>query len=303
MRDFMGFTRRNLLIYFKDKLAILFSLLTSIIVFVLYLLFLKGTFVDAFTGTMRGLENLVSSGDIDVFVNGILLSGILGSAMITVPYTCLQTIVKDRESGVDSDICSTPLKRWKIILSYFTASSICSFIMTSVILTIGLVIMSFSGEMHLNVAAVLSAYGLMLLGSVSSTALFMVILLFFKSSSTSTAFFGILSAASGFVIGAYIPLSQFSGGVQTFCNLFPASHITSMIKNVLLSGIADSIDASIGGVDNGAFMSAVKDTFNFNASAFGADFSQANSVIYVCVIAVICIAVMTVAYNKTYRRR
>ena len=303
MRDFMGFTRRNLLIYFKDKLAILFSLLTSIIVFALYLLFLKSTFVDAFTGTMRGLENLVSSGDIDMFVNGILLSGILGSAMITVPYTCLQTIVKDRESGVDSDICSTPLKRWKIILSYFTASSICSFIMTSVILTIGLVIMSFSGEMHLNVAAVLSAYGLMLLGSVSSTALFMVILLFFKSSSTSTAFFGILSAASGFVIGAYIPLSQFSGGVQTFCNLFPASHITSLIKNVLLSGIADSIDASIGGVDNGAFMSAVKDTFNFNASAFGADFSQANSVIYVCVIAVICIAVMTVAYNKTYRRR
>ena len=141
MKDFLGFTRRNLLIYFKDVLAIIFSLLTSIIVFVLYLLFLKGTFVEALNSTMRGLENIVSSADVEMFVNGILLSGILGSALITIPYTCLQTIVKDKEAGVDADICSTPLKRWKIILSYFTASSICAFIMTSIILTIGLVIL------------------------------------------------------------------------------------------------------------------------------------------------------------------
>ena len=155
-----------------------------------------------------------------MFVNGFLLSGVLGSAMITVPYTCLQTIVKDRESGVDSDICATPLKRWKIILSYFSASSVSSFIITSLILTVGLIVLSLSGDTHLGVVSVLEAYGLMLLGSVSSTALFMLVMLSFRSSSVSTAFFGILSAASGFVIGAYIPLSQFSDGVQGVCNLF-----------------------------------------------------------------------------------
>ncbi len=303
MKDFMGFTRRNLLIYFKDKLAILFSLLTSKIVFVLYLLFLKGTFVEAMKGTMRGLENIVNSGDIDMFVNGILLSGILGSALITVPYTCLQTIVKDREAGVDSDICATPLKRWKIILSYFTSSSICSFIMTSLILTVGLVVLSFMGDIHLGIASLLSAYGLMLLGSVSSTALFMLILLFFKSTATSTAFFGILSAAAGFVIGAYIPLSQFSDGVRSFCNIFPASHITSLIRKILLSGIAEKIDSSIGGLDNGAFIEAIKDTFSFNASAFGSNFSGIQSVIYVSIFALVCIAGMVIAYNRTYKRR
>ena len=83
MKDFLGFTRRNLIIYFKDILAIFFSLLTSIIVFVLYLLFLKGTFVDALKATMSGLENFVSGGDVDMLANGILLTGILGTAMIT----------------------------------------------------------------------------------------------------------------------------------------------------------------------------------------------------------------------------
>ena len=302
MMDFIGFTRRNLIIYFKDVLAIFFSLLTSIIIFILYLLFLKGTFVDALNGTLNGLESFVSGTDIDMLANGILLTGILGTAMITVPYTCLQTIVKDRESGVDSDICATPLKRWKIVLSYFTASALCSFIMTSLILTVGLVVLNFMGDLHLSIQSLIAAYGLMFLGSVSSTALFMLAMLFFKSSSTSTAFFGILSAAAGFVIGAYIPLSQFSEGVQGFCNLFPASHITSLIRNILLSGIADNIDSSIGGVDNGAFISAVKDTFSFNAHAFGTDFSGMNSVLYVGVFALVCIAAMMVVYSKTYKK-
>lgn len=303
MKDFIGFTRRNLLIYFKDVLAIIFSLLTSIIVFVLYLLFLKGTFVDALNGTMRGLENIVNGADVDMFVNGILLSGILGSALITIPYTCLQTIVKDKETGVDADICSTPLKRWKIVLSYFTASSICAFVMTSIILTIGLIVLNFMGDTHMTAASIAAAYGIVLLGSVSSTALFMVVMLLFKNSSTSTAFFGILTAAAGFVIGAYIPLSQFSNSVQSFCNLFPASHITSMMRNVLLSGVTESINSDINGLDGGAFISAIKDTFSFNAHTFGSTFTMTNSVIYIGIIALICIGAMTVAYNKTYRRK
>jgi multidrug/hemolysin transport system permease protein len=131
----------------------------------------------------------------------------------------------------------------------------------------------------------------------------MVVVLLFKNTSTCTAFFGILSAASGFVIGAYIPLSQFSGSVQSFCNLFPASHITSMIRKVLLSGIADSINNDINGLDNGAFISAIKDTFSFNASSFGIDFQLSTSVLYVAIIALISIAAMTMLYNKTYRRR
>ena len=112
MKDFIGFTKRNILIYFKDVLAIIFSLMTSMIVFVLYLLFLKDTFVDALTATMKGLENIVSSGDIDMFVNGMLLSGILGSTLITVleftspepvpPFTIRRTPLPNTASALPS---------------------------------------------------------------------------------------------------------------------------------------------------------------------------------------------------------
>ena len=303
MRDFYGFTKRNLLVYFKDVQAIIFSLLTSIIVFVLYLLFLKGTFVDAIAGAMAGLENIVDPGDVDTLVGGILLVGIIGSAMITVPYPCIQTIVRDRETKISDDICATPIKRWKIILSYFTASVISSFVMTGIIFTIGITVLGFSGNLHMSALSLLSGYGIILLGAISSTALFMLVVIPFKRTSASSAFFGILSAAAGFVIGAYIPLSQFSAGIRSVCYLFPASHITVLFRNGILNGILDSINTSINGLDNGLFVRSIKDSFSFNASFMEKPINLTGTIIYVGMFALCCIIAMLAVYSRTYKRK
>ena len=49
----------------------------------------------------QGLEDVVNKADIEMLANGILLVGILGSALITVPFNCLSTIVSDREKKID----------------------------------------------------------------------------------------------------------------------------------------------------------------------------------------------------------
>ena len=202
MKGFIGFTKRNLLIYFKDIQSVFFSVMTSIIVLGLYLLFLRNNFVDAITSALGDLEKLIDMSDCDVLVDGILLSGVIGTAMITVPFNCLSTIIKDKENKIDYDISATPLKRWQINLSYFLSSAVSAFFMTGVILTVGLVALSQTGVLHMAPEMILGAYGVVLLGCISATAFFMIIMLFFKSSSASSAFFGILSASPGFVIGA-----------------------------------------------------------------------------------------------------
>jgi len=302
MRGFIGLTKRNLLIYFKDKAAIVFSLLTSIIVFVLYLIFLKGTYVDAFSGLTKGLESFVKTEDIDTMVSAILLVGILGSAMITVPFSCLQTLIRDRENKIDYDISSTPIKRYQIILSYFTSSVISAFIVTGLLLTVGLAVINSKGELYMSLAVVAGTYGIVLFGSLSATAIFLIVALFFKTSAASSAFFGILSAASGFVIGAYIPLAQFSKGVQTVCNLFPATQITVLLRNNLLNGIVDKINEDIGGIDQGAFAEGIRNSFSFEASLFGNELAKANTYIYIMVAFVVSIVVLIFAYSKIYKR-
>lgn len=302
MRGFIGLTKRNLLIYFKDVQSVVFSLLTSIIVFALYLLFLKGTFVDAIEGAMRGLENIISAEDVETFVNGLLLTGIMGSAMITVPYNCLSTVVKDKENKIDYDILATPIKRWQIIFSYFLASVVSAFIMTSIIFTIGLVVLSAMGETYLTAKSIVELYGVIALGAISATAFFMIVVIFFKSSSASAAFFGMLSAAAGFVIGAYIPVSQFSDSVQTVCNFFPASHITVLFRKLILSDVLEKMDTDINGLDKGQFAEGIKEIFSFQTRMFGDNVGTNMSVVYVVAVLAVSLIVMIVLYNKNYKR-
>ena len=305
MRGISGLIKRNLLLFFKDWQSILFSLLTSIIVLVLYLLFLKGTFVSAIQRAMEqypGLASMVSEKDIDMFANLLLLTGILGSAMISVPFSCITTLVRDRANKVDYDILATPLKRGQIIFAYFVSAVLSSTLLTGIILAIGLVGISLQGDTHLNGIQLVKAFAVVALGSISASAIFMIVVLFFKTVSACEAFFGILSAASGFVIGAYIPISQFSNEVQTVCNLFPASQITIMLRNILLNGLLEHINTSLAGTDQGMFVLSLKEYFSFQAKLFNGYLDMTKMLGYILGVILFCIVAQIVIYSGSYKK-
>ena len=305
MRGILGFIKRNLLLFFKDWQSILFSLLTSIIVLVLYLLFLKGTFVSAIQSAMEqypGLASMVPQKDIDMFANLFLLSGILGSAMISVPFSCITVLVKDRANKVDYDILATPMKREQIIFAYFVSAVLTSTLLTDIILAVGLIGIRMQGNMYLNASQVVKAFSVVALGSISASAIFMIIVLFFKTVSACEAFFGILSAASGFVIGAYIPISQFSNEVQTVCNLFPASQITIMLRNILLNGLLEHINTSLQGVDQGMFVLSLKEYFSFQAKLFHGYLDMNKMLGYILGVILFCTVAQIMIYSVSYKK-
>ena len=305
MRGTLGLIKRNLLLFFKDWQSILFSLLTSIIVLVLYLLFLKGTFVSAIQSAMEqypGLASMVPQKDIDMFANLFLLSGILGSAMISVPFSCITVLVKDRANKVDYDILATPMKREQIIFAYFVSAVLTSTLLTDIILAVGLIGIRMQGNMYLNISQVIKAFSIVALGSISASAIFMIVVLFFKTVSACEAFFGILSAASGFVIGAYIPISQFSNEVQTVCNLFPASQITIMLRNILLNGLLEHINTSLQGVDQGMFVLSLKEYFTFQAKLFKGYLDMNKMLEYILGVILFCIVAQIMIYSGSYKK-
>ena len=305
MRGILGFIKRNVLLFFKDWQSILFSLLTSIIVLVLYLLFLKGTFVSAIQSAMEqypGLASMVPQKDIDMFANLFLLSGILGSAMISVPFSCITVVVKDRANKVDYDILATPMKREQIILAYFISAVLTSILLNSIILAVGLIGIRMQGNMYLNISQVVKAFSVVALGSISASAIFMIVVLFFKSVSACEAFFGLLSAASGFVIGAYIPISQFSNEVQTVCNLFPASQITIMLRNILLNGLLEHVNTSLAGMDQGMFVLSLKEYFIFQAKLFKGYLDMNKMLGYILGVILFCIVTQIMIYSGSYKK-
>lgn len=302
MNKLLGLTKRNLLVYFKDKSSVFFSVLTPIIIFALYILFLKDTYVSQIQDSAKGLEAFIDVSDIENLTASLLLAGILGSALITIPFQALTTIVKDKEYKVDYDISATPISRVNIILSYFFAAAISSFIMVLGVTLTGCMTIK-AGGYDISVDSVLKLIPVIALGSVSSSALFMIIMMFFKSTGASSAFMGILSAAAGFVIGAYIPLSNFSSGVESVCTMFPATQVTSLIKKTLLTDNLSLIDAKIGGVDNGQFVQSMEKAFSVNPYFDGKAIEPGPSVIYVLAVFLVSVAAISLIYPRVYKRK
>lgn len=298
-----GLIKRNILIFFNNKGLVFFSMLTPIIVLMLYLLFLKSEMTSSLERVANGLEGLVSTRDIDQLVNGLLLAGILGSALITIPCNALQIFVRDREENVDYDMISTPVKRIHIILGYYLASVIASFAQTTVVMLGGIGILYAQGDMYLQLSDIVYLIVAIFLGTISSTGFFMFIMMFFRNVTTSSAFMGILSAVAGFVIGAYIPLSEFNKSIQNICNLIPATGVTIIIRNLLTSGVLEHMDECIGGLDGGAFVSSMGEVFSFYTTIGSNSWTLMQTCVYIVVMTIIFVAAVGIIYPKVCKNR
>ena len=110
----------------------------------------------------------------------------------------------------------------------------------------------------------------------------------------------IVSAGYGFVCGAYMPISQFSDGLQKVISFLPGTYGTSLLRNHALRGVFEEME------DQGfpsAVVEAIKDSVDCNIYFFG-DRVELGTM-YIIVIAAILIAIaLYVAMNvlKTKKR-
>ena len=136
----------------------------------------------------------------------------------------------------------------------------------------------------------------------SSTILMMIIVSFFKKSSALGAFSGIVSAAVGFVIGAYIPLGNFSNAIQGILSLVPGSHVACLYRNLLMKNLLEHIDVSLNGMDSHTFISMAKEAFALNLNMFSYTTSNTFMMVYTSISAILALGLNIVLYKRTVKR-
>ena len=174
LRAFRGMTVRNIKVYAKDKLAIILSILTQIIVLMLFLLFIKNVYVNGINETLGELKNMLESNDINALVNSWLISGVIGTAVVTVALNTLSVMVHDKVEKIDYDYTAASVKGRTVVLSYFSGAVISTIIISSILLTAGLVFIAVTSGFFYAFADILKIYALVILGSISSTLVLMV---------------------------------------------------------------------------------------------------------------------------------
>ena len=303
LNSYKGLTKRNSQVFLKDKMAVFLSMLTQIIVLGLFLLFIKSSYVDSINSGLGALKDSVEKADIEALVNSWMIAGVTGTAVITAPLNALSVMVRDKQEKIDFDYNASSVKGSVIVMSYFSGAVLCSLITSTVLLTAGLLFLTVTGTFVWTAVDILMLYGLVVLGSISATIILMTCISFFKKDSTFSSFSVMVSAGIGFVVGAYIPVSQFGETTQTIVNLVPGSQITGLMRRILVTPAIENISNSLNGADNGEFAKGAKELFATSLNIFGKEINTGFMLTYSFVIVAVFILLNIILFRFNSKRK
>ena len=236
MATLLALTKRNIKLFFKDKGMFFSSLITPIILLVLYVTFLAKVYKDSFlSGMPSGVT--IDESIINGAVAAQLFSSLLAVSCITVSFCSNIVMVQDKVYGVRKDLLASPVNKSVLSLSYYVASFASTMIINLCTLAISFIYVACVGW-YLTFGDIMLLLLDVILLTLFGTALSSIINVFLKTQGQIQAVSAIISAGYGFICGAYMPISQFGSGVlQKVMSLLPGTYGTALIKNHAMRGV------------------------------------------------------------------
>ena len=118
MKTLQALINRDRKLFFRDRGMLFSSLITPVILIVLYATFLAKVYKDSFTSYLPKLLH-VSEKLIDGAVASQLGAALLAVSCVTVTFCVNLTMVQDKASGARKDFDVSPVKRQVLYLGFF----------------------------------------------------------------------------------------------------------------------------------------------------------------------------------------
>ena len=235
MKEITALVSRNRKLFFKDKGMLFSSMITPVILIVLYATFLANVYKDSFVSATKDMIDLS-----DKIINGTvaaqLAAALLAVSCVTVTFCVNLTMVQDRASGARKDFDVSPVSKTKIYIGYFLSTVLNSLMVNGTALALCLLYILKMGW-YMSVSDVIFVIMDMILLVLFGSTLSSIVSYPLKTQGQLSAVGTIVSAGYGFVCGAYMPISNFSSGLQKVLSYLPGTYGTSLVKNHMLNGV------------------------------------------------------------------
>lgn len=235
MKEITALVSRNRKLFFKDKGMLFSSMITPVILIVLYATFLANVYKDSFVSATKDMIALS-----DKVINGTvaaqLAAALLAVSCVTVTFCVNLTMVQDRASGARKDFDVSPVSKTKIYIGYFLSTVLNSLMVNGTALALCLLYILKMGW-YMSVSDVIFVIMDMILLVLFGSTLSSIVSYPLKTQGQLSAVGTIVSAGYGFVCGAYMPISNFSSGLQKALSYLPGTYGTSLVKNHMLNGV------------------------------------------------------------------
>ena len=210
--------KRNMMLYFRDKTNMFFSMLSVFIIIGLFVMFLgQGDW---------GSDEIKASW---------LMAGVLAVASLTTAKGAFAIMIEDRVNKTGKGFYASPVKRSHITAAYMLSPFFVSVIMTIITaIAFGIYITATGGDMP-GVVGLIQLVALILLSSITVTTITCYITSLIKTNSMYGTTSTIIGTLSGFLMGIYIPIGILPSVVQIVIMLFPPAHAAMLFRRVLMA--------------------------------------------------------------------
>lgn len=219
----IGILKRNLIIYFRDKSAVFFSLFGALLIIALYALFLGDTMTDSINMDING----------SFIMNSWVMGGLIAAATMTTGMGAYGVMVNDEANKNYKDFYTSPVKKYKVIGAYMLNAICVSTIMTLITFLLAeIYIVTNDGE-WLSASQSIKVIGVILLTVLSSSSMVCFICTFLKSSQAFSGCSILIGASIGFLVGAYVPIGHLPNGVQQVMSILPCTHSAALLRQIM----------------------------------------------------------------------
>lgn len=298
MKTFWSLVKRNMKLFFNDKGMFLTSLITPMILLVLYITFLGNVYRDSLLQNFSMIE--ISEDVINGVVSGQLVSSILAVSCVTVAFCSNFLMVQDKALGNIKDLTISPVKSNVLSLSYYFASLFSTLIICLFATVICLIYIGITGW-YLSVLDVLLIFVDVVMLVLFGTILSSIINHFLSTQGQISAVGTVVSSIYGFLCGAYMPLSSFPEGLQKVLSFLPGTYGTSLLRNHSMNGALEALENEIP-AEYASSVNGARDAFDLNLYFFGEEVSEGVKFIILGVSVVVLITVYLLL-NKFKRKK
>lgn len=248
MEQFLAITGRNIKVYLRDKGAVFFSLLSTLIVICLMMFFLGDMNIESITNLLAqfpGRDAAADKKNAELLVLSWTSAGIISINAVTVTLATYSGMIKDKVSGKLNALYTAPVSRITIAAGYVAAAWISSVFICVVTLVLTEIYGVFKGMDAYSVEVHFKILGLIMINSFVFATMMYLLAMIAKTEGAWSGLGTVVGTLVGFLGGIYIPIGALSDTIGNLMKCTPVIYSTSMFRMLMNEAVLESTLADI----------------------------------------------------------
>ncbi len=234
MKDILVLTKRNCLLFIRSKQVVFSSLFSSLILIVLYFLFIANLYSQGFNDT-AGLT--LSSNQINALIYMQMIMGVLVINSVSLSTGMFQFMARDFETQKTNALLLTKTKPYQITLSYLLSAFLITILLNIVTLIVSVIIIGASTSVWLGAGAFFAVVGVMIITTIVGCAVMLLVTSIVRSSVAVGVITGCLGSILGFLCGIYMPYTNMGKEAIYVGSFLPFTHMVIWLKQITLGNL------------------------------------------------------------------